>query len=163
MSYAASTALNLDNLDYEYEEPLRRRPLSVHTGGGLDAEARKGVSIHFVHTLQIVLLAVFVFLALGGVRVAITAQTVSLLRENAAIESDIENLNDRNDNLRVERSALASSERIVSIATTNYNMHVSSAAESLMLPDEIIAQDAPQSANDDTTGADARVVAASMD
>ena len=162
MNYAASTAFDYDNLDYSYEEPRRARRMSLHTGGGLDAEARKGVSPAFVHVLQFALLTVFVFLGLGAVRVAITVQTCSLLRENAQIEARINDMNDVNDSLRVERSALASSERIVSIATTNYNMHMASVGESLYLPDELVASEAAENP-DDAPASSARVVAASMD
>ena len=160
MSYSRSAALAYESPDYEYEAPSRRKRLSVVSGGGLDAQARKGVSKGFVNTLQVFLLAVIVFFALGAVRVAITTQTVTLLRENATMQAGIEETLDRNDSLRVERSTLSSSERIVAIATDNYDMHLASASESLTLPDEMYE------AETDTEGAEGvpfDLVIASMD
>ena len=159
MRYSSSAALAYESPDYVYEAPARKKRLNVVAGGGLDAQARKGVSAGFVHTVQVVLLAVFVFFALGAVRVAITAQTVTLLRENANMQAAIEETVDANDSLRVERSALSSSERIVAIATDNYGMHLAAASESLVLPDDVIAEDAAVEEASTPT----RVVMASMD
>ena len=139
MNYAASTAYDLDRLDYGHAEPDRKRRMSVITGGGLDAKARKGVSARFIHALQIVLLFALVFFGLGAVRVAITAQTLTLLRDNASMQAQIETMSDENNNLRIERSSLASSERIIAIATGSYGMHLSAASESLTLPADIVA------------------------
>ena len=160
MSYSRSAALAYESPEYEYEAPSRRKRLSVHTGGGLDAQARKGVSAGFVHTLQVVILAVFVFFALGAVRVAITTQTVTLLSDNASMRAGIEEMRDRNDSLRVERSMLASSERIVAIATANYGMHLAAASESITLPED---PEATGETAEDATNDPMRIVIASMD
>ena len=160
MSYSRSAALAYESPDFEYEAPARRKRLSVHTGGGLDAQARKGVSKGFVNTLQVFLLAVVIFFALGAVRVAITTQTVTLLRDNATMQAGIEETLDRNDSLRVERSMLSSSERIVAIATANYDMHLASASESLTLPDDVVAAG---ETTEDSTSDPMRIVMASMD
>ena len=159
MSYYSSAARKLENPDYGREAQPRRERLSVHRGGGLDAQARKGVSAGFVHTIQVVLLAVFVIFGLGIARVAITAQTNSLLRQNAEMENAIAAMGDTNDSLRIERSSLRSRERIVTIATDNYGMHVAAADESLVLPDDVVAEDAVA----EETEAPLNLVLANMD
>ena len=160
MSYSRSAALAYESPEYAYEAPARRKRLSVVKGGGLDAQARKGVSAGFVHTLQVILLGVIVFFALGGVRVAITSQTVTLLTNNASMRASIEEMQDRNDSLRVERSMLSSSERIVAIATDSYGMHLEAASESITLPDDSEAVDETvQETADDPL----QIVMASMD
>ena len=164
MSYSRSAALAYESPEYEYEVPSRRKRLSVHKGGGLDAQARKGVSKGFTSTLQVFLLAVIVFFALGAVRVAITTQTVTLLRENETMRAGIEETLDRNDSLRVERSMLASSERIMAIATDNYGMHLAAASESLVFPDDVtLAEDAAEGTAEEATSDPMTVVMASMD
>lgn len=173
MSYAASTAYDYDRFaDPRSAEPQRRQRMSLIVSGGLDAEAHKGVSKGFIFGLQVVLLAAIVFFSLGAARVAITAQTVELLRDNASMKTSIEQMARENDNLRIERSSLSSSERILAIATDSYGMHPAIASESLTLPEAQLEAAAPEAQAEaqgdpeaETTLIDSSlpIVAASMD
>ena len=140
MSYAASTAFDYSRFDYETAEPKRAARMSLIKGGGLDAKARKAVPRQFISVLTIVFFFTIVFFVLGAVRVTITAETLSLLRKNSAMQSQIEQMNDENNNLRIERSSLASSERIVAIATGTYGMHQAVASESISLSADAAAE-----------------------
>lgn len=143
MTYRGSEAIDLDmqeteDLGYGYGTygqpyapqrrrtytPARRaeRPLVVVEGGHLDAEARQGVSPEFVRRARLVVVAVVAFCALGALRVALTAGTVSLMSANLTLSSHIEEADALNDELHAERSLLSSSSRIVSIATESYGM-----------------------------------------
>ena len=151
MSYASSVAYDRDLFDPSLADPRsdraqRRSRMSLIVGGGLDAEARKGVSMGFIFGLQVVLLAAVIFFSLGAARVAITAQTVELLRDNASMKASIEQMSNENDSLRIERSSLSSSERILAIATDSYGMHPAIASESLSLPESAAPADAAEAA-----------------
>ena len=115
----------------EFEEQLESRPtrqreqqpsFEVVTGGGLDSRVRAGVSSAFLARVKAVVAAAVLIFVLGSVRVALTAATVSVLSTNATLREQISTFETNNDNLRVERSLLASATRIDRIATQNYGM-----------------------------------------
>ena len=91
-----------------------------------------------------------VLLAIGMVRVGISAATVSLLRSNVTLGSQIEEAESLNEQLRVQRSALSSNARISRIATQNYGMVPSSESVTLVLssPEETEADEAAQAPSD---------------
>lgn len=123
MSYQGSAARR-----FEYAERAPRygaapQPaFDVVEGGGLDARARRGVSAAFVAYARLVTLAVVVFVVLGSLRVAITTATVTYLSDNLRVQDAIEDAEDLNASLRIERSVLSNSMRITRIATQNYGM-----------------------------------------
>lgn len=126
MRYQGSEAIDLDmreTADGGYATEHRaRRPLVVVEGGHLDADARQGVSAAFVARARLVVVAVVMLCALGALRVALTAGTVSLMSKNMTLSSHIQEASDLNDELHAERSLLSSSKRITTIATENYGM-----------------------------------------
>lgn len=136
MRYRGSEAFDLDR------EGALGRPragedssLVVVEGGHLDAEARRGVSREFLRRARIAVVAVVVLCALGALRVALTAGTVTLLQNDLELRSQIEEARDLNEDLRAERSLLSSGKRITSIATEVYGMVYNPATTSLEVGD----------------------------
>jgi cell division protein FtsL len=136
MNYAGSEAELLDDSLARAQEPLRseRPAFEVVTGGGLDAKARQGVSPFFLSCIKMAAIIVAFVVALGGVRVTLTAATVTTLQANAQLQTQIEDACDYCDALQVERSVLSSASRINRIATQNYGMVYCEAAETLLMP-----------------------------
>ena len=69
------------------------------------------------------------FVAIGGVRVGISAATVSSMRGNIALETAISSAQSLNADLQVTKSQLSASSRINDIVTQNYGMVDSTNAE----------------------------------
>ncbi len=120
---------NAEALEYEelYENRTQRAldaepRFEVVTGGGLDARARAGVSSQFLARVKMVVAGAVLIFALGSMRVALTSLTVSQLTSNAQMREQITSYETSNDNLRVERSLMASATRIDRIAAQNYGM-----------------------------------------
>lgn len=128
MAYMGSEAYHLD----QWEEPARsegasaqpapRRRFRTIEGGGLDAEARRGVSPRFWSVVKTTLAVVAAVLIVWGVNVAVRAGTVTLKAENNTLTTQVATLQDENRDLQVTRSLLSSEERIARIATQNYGM-----------------------------------------
>lgn len=134
MRYQGSEAYNM-SVERQYQERLQPS-LEVVPGGGLDARARAGVSPLFVARLRVVLAVAAVLITLGVARVALSAATVSLLQESAELSTQISEAQTLNNELRAERSALASNSRISRIATQNYGMVLSTESVTLTLDDD---------------------------
>ena len=107
----------------------------VVTGGGLDARARAGVSPQFVARLRLALVVALALIVIGMARVAISAATVASLRAGVELNTQIEEAQFLNEQLRVQRSSLASNARISRIATQNYGMVLSTGAETISIAD----------------------------
>ena len=124
MRYQGSEAYSFDAAERAYERrSLREAPsFEVVLGGGFDAQARRGVSPQFVARVRTALLATALLVTLGFARVAITAQTVTLLQDNADLSTQISEAEDLASDLSIERSVLSSNARISRIATQNYGM-----------------------------------------
>ena len=124
MRYQGSEAYSYDVAERTVRRPQRQEApsLEVVSGGGLDARARRGVSPQFVARVRTVLLVAALLVGLGFARVAITAQTVSLLLDNADLSTQISEAEDLSSELSIERSVLSSNARISRIATQNYGM-----------------------------------------
>ncbi len=130
MRYQGSEALNINfeeegrALDTQAQRPI----LEVLTGGGLDADARRGVSTEFLSKVARAVLVAAVFIALGFVRVCVSSATVAALTENSALRSEVNDAKNLNDDLKIERAVLSSNSRIARIATQNYGMVLSNDA-----------------------------------
>ena len=109
--------------EHEYApEQSTRTSFEVVPGGGLDADARRGVSSQFIQRVKLIAVAAALFLTLGVVRIGISTATVSTLQANNVIRNEMRATTATNDSLRVSRSLLASTTRIERIATQNYGM-----------------------------------------
>lgn len=124
MRYQGSEAYSMDVAERRRERLEQRAAPSfeVVTGGGLDARARAGVSPTFVARLRVALVAFAVLVAVGMVRVGISAATVTFLSANSTLSAQIDESTNLNDQLRVQRSVLSSNARISRIAAQNYGM-----------------------------------------
>lgn len=123
MSYRGTEAARLDTYERAYEyEVTGRQSFDVVEGGGIDARVRRGVTSDFVAQTRLVAIAVVLFVVLGAARVAITTATVTYLKANLVVQDRIEQAQETNASLRIERSVLSNTARITRIASQNYGM-----------------------------------------
>lgn len=121
--YGSEAVARTTQLEHEYApEQSTRSSFEVVPGGGLDADARRGVSSQFIQRVKLIAVAAALFLTLGVVRIGISTATVSTLQANNVIRNEMRATTATNDSLRVSRSLLASTTRIERIATQNYGM-----------------------------------------
>lgn len=121
--YGSEAVARTIQFEHEYApEQSTRSSFEVVPGGGLDADARRGVSSQFIQRVKLIAVAAALFLTLGVVRVGISTAMVSTLQSNNAIRNEMRATTATNDSLRVSRSLLASTTRIERIATQNYGM-----------------------------------------
>ncbi len=139
MRYQGSEAIDL-----EYAERRRARQqrqaapsLEVVSGGGLDAQARRGVSHEFLVRVAVVCSIALALLVVGAVRVVLSTAAVSALRANAALRTEVSEAQSLNDELKIERSVLSSSTRIGRIATQNYGMVFSGETMSVNITEDV--------------------------
>lgn len=123
MSYRGTEAARLDTFERAYEyEVTGRQSFDVVEGGGIDARVRRGVTSDFVAQMRLVTIAVVLFAVLGAARVALTTATVTYLKANLVVQDRIEQAQETNASLRIERSVLSNTARITRIASQNYGM-----------------------------------------
>lgn len=147
----------------EFEEQLESRPMrqpeshpafEVVTGGGLDSRVRAGVSSEFLARVKAVVAGAVIIFVLGTLRVALTSLTVAQLSSNAQVREEIMSFETTNDNLRVERSLMASATRIDRIATQNYGMIAPASFDVIIIEPEAEAEEA-EAATDETAADEA--------
>lgn len=121
--YGSEAVARAIQFEHEYApEQSTRSSFEVVPGGGLDADARRGISSQFIQRVKLIAVAAALFLTLGVVRIGISTATVSTLQANNVIRNEMRATTATNDSLRVSRSLLASTTRIERIATQNYGM-----------------------------------------
>ena len=121
--YGSEAVARTTQFEHEYApEQSTRTSFEVVPGGGLDADARRGVSSQFIQRVKLIAVAAALFLTLGVVRIGISTATVSTLQANNVIRNEMRATTATNESLRVSRSLLASTTRIERIATQNYGM-----------------------------------------
>ena len=121
--YGSEAVARTTQFEHEYApEQSTRTSFEVVPGGGLDADARRGVSSQFIQRVKLIAVAAALFLTFGVVRIGISTATVSTLQANNVIRNEMRATTATNDSLRVSRSLLASTTRIERIATQNYGM-----------------------------------------
>ena len=121
--YGSEAVARTTQFEHEYApEQSTRTSFEVVPGGGIDADARRGVSSQFIQRVKLIAVAAALFLTLGVVRIGISTATVSTLQANNVIRNEMRATTATNDSLRVSRSLLASTTRIERIATQNYGM-----------------------------------------
>ena len=121
--YGSEAVARTTQFEHEYApEQSTRTSFEVVPGGGLDADARRGVSSQFIQRVKLIAVAAALFLTLGVVRIGISTATVSTLQSNNVIRNEMRATTVTNDSLRISRSLLASTTRIERIATQNYGM-----------------------------------------
>ena len=121
--FGSEAVARTTQFEHEYApEQSTRTSFEIVPGGGLDADARRGVSSQFIQRVKLIAVAAALFLTLGVVRIGISTATVSTLQANNVIRNEMRATTATNDSLRVSRSLLASTTRIERIATQNYGM-----------------------------------------
>lgn len=145
----------------EFEEQLESRPMrqpeshpafEVVTGGGLDSRVRAGVSSEFLARVKAVVAGAVIIFVLGTLRVALTSLTVAQLSSNAQVREEIMSFETTNDNLRVERSLMASATRIDRIATQNYGMIAPASFDVIIIEPEAEAEEAEAATDEAVEG-----------
>lgn len=149
MRYQGSEAYSLDRTEQQRERVQERPRFSVVEGGGLDAQARRGVGIDFLARVRVLVCVAVVLVALGAARVALCSATVSCLSQNMALRSEINDAEATVGDLKVERAQLSSSARIDRIATQNYGMVRATESDHI----DISASDDAESAQDQASDA----------
>ncbi|WP_058269963.1 FtsB/FtsL family cell division protein [Olsenella massiliensis] len=127
MAYLGSAAYRLDVLEAQPRHD-ERATFEVLRGGGLDAEARRGVSRAFLARIKVFLACMAFVVVVGSGRVAVSIMTVSSMQANAQTQSSIADAQALNTGLLMAQSQLRASSRIESIATENYGMVASTSA-----------------------------------
>ena len=117
MMYQGNAAYQLET-QRTWDVPVSR-PLSVYEGGAERTRRERASQTSLVGLAAALLVSLAV---LGGVRVALTAATVSSLRELDVAQSTVATARETRSQLMVERSVLSSADRIQKIATENYGM-----------------------------------------
>ena len=153
MRYQGSEALDMEFAERgaALEREAARPSFEVVPGGGLDARARRGVSAQFLANAKTILKVAAVVLIVGMVRVALTSATVSTLKANSSLRSAVEDAQNLNDDLKIERAVLSSNSRISRIATQNYGMALSSDAVSVDLSADAAASQGAEAADEAVT------------
>ncbi|MBF0911712.1 MAG: cell division protein FtsL, partial [Atopobiaceae bacterium] len=106
--YGSEAIARTTQNEFEYaRQESTRASFEVIPGGGLDADARRGVSSQFIQRIKIVAVAAALFLTLGVVRIGISTATVSTLQSNNVIRNEMRETSAANDSLRISRSLLA--------------------------------------------------------
>ena len=81
--YGSEAVARTTQFEHEYApEQSTRTSFEVVPGGGLDADARRGVSSQFIQRVKLIAVAAALFLTLGVVRIGISTATVSTLQAN---------------------------------------------------------------------------------
>lgn len=140
MRYQGSAAYQLDNTQRAWETPVRR-PLSVHEGGRLSAQANQN---SLAARLRAVVFCMVAVVLVAGIRVGVIAATVQCLSDVNETQVVVDEARETRTELRVERSALSSADRIQRIATQNYGMVYASDVDTITL-----REDAPSTASAD--------------
>lgn len=147
MRYQGSVAYQAEGTATRRERNVSERAASfeVVSGGGLDAQARRGVSQQFVARVRAVVAVAAVLLVLGAARVAISSATVAMLTANEGLKTEISETETANGELKIARSVLSSNSRITRIATQNLGMVTPTSYEVLTVaPSADDADDAAQ-------------------
>ena len=100
--YGSEAVARTTQFEHEYApEQSTRTSFEVVPGGGLDADARRGVSSQFIQRVKLIAVAAALFLTLGVVRIGISTATVSTLQANNVIRNEMRATTATNDSLRV--------------------------------------------------------------
>jgi cell division protein FtsL len=85
--------------------------------------------------IKLAVALVSLVVCLGACRVALSSATVSVLQDNSALQSTIETSQATESELKINRSVLSASSRIVRIATQNYGMTLAASTDEMSLGD----------------------------
>lgn len=153
MMYQGSEAVRLDYLGEATPQRAARTSFEVVEGSGLDHLERRGVSSQFVANLKLAAIICAALVVLCVARIGVYSMAVGTLASNETMRTELKQTRALEDDLRIQRSVLSSSQRIDRIATQSYGMVLAGGAERLSVADASAADDA--TAADDVTDAQA--------
>lgn len=156
MMYQGSEAVRLDYLGEATPQRAARTSFEVVEGSGLDHLERRGVSSQFVANLKLAAIICATLVVLCVARIGVYSMAVGTLASNETMRTELKQTRALEDDLRIQRSVLSSSQRIDRIATQSYGMVLAGGAEKLSVADASAADDAiAAQAADEATDAQA--------
>ena len=135
MMYQGSEAVRLDYLGEATPRREQRTSFEVVEGAGLDHLERRGVSSQFLANLKLAAVVCLALVALCVVRIGVLSMAAGTLASNESMRSELKQTRALEDDLRIQRSVLSSSQRIDRIATQSYGMVAASTSEQLSVSD----------------------------
>lgn len=148
MMYQGSEAVRLDYLGEATPQRAARTSFEVVEGSGLDHLERRGVSSQFVANLKLAAIICAALVVLCVARIGVYSMAVGTLASNETMRTELKQTRALEDDLRIQRSVLSSSQRIDRIATQSYGMVLAGGAEKLSVADASAADDASSDATD---------------
>lgn len=148
MMYQGSEAVRLDYLGEATPQRAARTSFEVVEGSGLDHLERRGVSSQFVANLKLAAIICAALVVLCVARIGVYSMAVGTLASNETMRTELKQTRALEDDLRIQRSVLSSSQRIDRIATQSYGMVLAGGAEKLSVADASAADDASSDAAD---------------
>lgn len=142
MMYQGSEAVRLDYLGEATPQRAARTSFEVVEGSGLDHLERRGVSSQFVANLKLAAIICAALVVLCVARIGVYSMAVGTLASNETMRTELKQTRALEDDLRIQRSVLSSSQRIDRIATQSYGMVLAGGAEKLSVADASAADDA---------------------
>ncbi|WP_333785506.1 hypothetical protein [Parolsenella catena] len=153
MMYQGSEAVRLDYLGEATPRREQRTSFEVVEGAGLDHLERRGVSPQFIANLKLAAAVCVALVVLCVARIGVYSMAVGTLASNESMRSELKQTVALEDDLRIQRSVLSSTQRIDRIATQSYGMVAANGAEKLSVSDS--ADSASEGTADEATDAQA--------
>lgn len=135
MMYQGSEAVRLDYLGEATPRREQRTSFEVVEGAGLDHLERRGVSPQFIANLKLAAAVCVALVVLCVARIGVYSMAVGTLASNESMRSELKQTVALEDDLRIQRSVLSSTQRIDRIATQSYGMVAANGAEKLSVSD----------------------------
>lgn len=155
MMYQGSEAVRLDYLGEATPRREQRTSFEVVEGAGLDHLERRGVSPQFIANLKLAAAVCVALVVLCVARIGVYSMAVGTLASNESMRSELKQTVALEDDLRIQRSVLSSTQRIDRIATQSYGMVAANGAEKLSVSDSADTASEGTGAADEATDAQA--------
>lgn len=153
MMYQGSEAVRLDYLGEATPRREQRTSFEVVEGAGLDHLERRGVSPQFIANLKLAAAVCVALVVLCVARIGVYSMAVGTLASNESMRSELKQTVALEDDLRIQRSVLSSTQRIDRIATQSYGMVAANGVEKLSVSDSADSASEGTGAADEATDA----------
>lgn len=155
MMYQGSEAVRLDYLGEATPRREQRTSFEVVEGAGLDHLERRGVSPQFIANLKLAAAVCVALVVLCVARIGVYSMAVGTLASNESMRSELKQTVALEDDLRIQRSVLSSTQRIDRIATQSYGMVAANGVEKLSVSDSADSASEGTGTADEATDAQA--------
>ena len=156
MMYQGSEAVRLDYLGEATPRREQRTSFEVVEGAGLDHLERRGVSPQFIANLKLAAAVCVALVVLCIARIGVYSMAAGTLASNESMRSELKQTVSLEDDLRIQRSVLSSTQRIDRIATQSYGMVAANGAEKLSVSDSADTTSEDTGTADEATDAQAQ-------